>query len=285
MKMNDDAELILAPPVERIKKFYDIGSPYYLEVFGQHLHDGCYITGKESRGEAQENLMKLLAGKAKIRPGSRILDVGCGLGGSSIWLTKNLGAKTLGITISPVQIEIARQSAREQKTASKFLLMNAEEMDFPEPFDVIWLVAVLTHFQDQEQFFKLAAKFLEKSGKLIIFDWMIDEGIENVEDDRDIHSVLEGMFLANLYSNNTYLEWLRQDGYRITYLEDITSLTLKTWDEAISLIKEPGIWKFAFKIAEKEGKEVFTFLKSVRAMKRAMQKGKIKSRVIIAEKI
>jgi len=285
MKMKDDAELILAPPVERIKRFYDIGSPYYLEVFGQHLHDGYYITGKESRGEAQENLIKLLAGKAKIRAGARILDVGCGLGGSSIWLANHLGAKTLGITISPVQIEIARQSAREQKANSKFLLMNAEEMDFPEPFDAIWLVAVLTHFQNQEQFFKLAAKFLEKSGKLIIFDWMIDEGIENVEDDGDIHSVLKGMFLANLYSNNTYLEWLKQDGYRITYLEDITSLTLKTWDEALSLLKEPAIWKFAFKIAEKEGKEVFSFLKSIRAMKRAMQKGKIKSRVIIAEKI
>src|SRR5512135_3365145 len=100
---------------DKVSRFYDIGSPYYLEYFGRHIHDGYYITGRETKQEAQENLIRFLVDKAKIEPGSRILDVGCGIGGSSIWLAENLGAQTVGITISPVQIEMANLLARERK--------------------------------------------------------------------------------------------------------------------------------------------------------------------------
>lgn len=270
---------------EKVGRFYDIGSPYYLEVFGRHIHDGYYITGKESKGEAQENLIRLLVEKARIQKGSKILDVGCGIGGSSVWLAKNLDALTIGITISPVQLEMAQKLAEEQNAGSTFLLMNAEEMEFPGPFDVVWLVAALTHFKNQENFFKLASQYLVKNGKFIIFDWTVDEDIKEMENDRDIRLVMEGMVLAHLYSNNTYLKWLIENGYRIIYSEDITPHTIKTWDVALSLIKEPAIWEWAYKIAREEGKEVFAFLKSLRAMKLAMQKGKIKASAIIAEKI
>lgn len=100
---------------EKVQKFYDFGSPLYFEVYGQHIHEGYYVTGKESKQEAQENLIKLLAEKARIAKGARILDVGCGMGGSSIWLAKNLGADTTGITISPVQVEMAKKLAQEMK--------------------------------------------------------------------------------------------------------------------------------------------------------------------------
>ena len=49
---------------EKIRKFYDLGSPLYFEVYGQHIHDGYYVTGKETKQEAQENLTKLLVEKA-----------------------------------------------------------------------------------------------------------------------------------------------------------------------------------------------------------------------------
>jgi tocopherol O-methyltransferase len=132
----------------KIGKFYDLGSPLYLRVYGRHIHDGYYITGKETKQEAQENLIKLLVEKAGIKNGAKILDVGCGVGGSSIWMAEKLGAATMGITISPVQVEIARKLAKEKNVNSKFLLMNAEEMQFDETFDIVWLVAAATHFLD-----------------------------------------------------------------------------------------------------------------------------------------
>jgi tocopherol O-methyltransferase len=277
---------ITAPPIgKKVARFYDIGSPYYLEFYGKHIHDGYYITGRESREEAQENLIKFLVEKAGIKKGSRILDVGCGIGGSSIWLAKNLGAQTTGITISPVQLEMANKMALEEVANSSFLLMNAEEMDFPETFDVLWLVAALTHFQNQENFFTLAAKFLNKDGKFIFFDWTVDEAIEEAANDRTVQSVIEGMVLSQLHSNNTYLKWLIEAGFRIAYSEDITDHTLRTWDVALKLLKEPALYKLAYKLARKEGAEVLGFLKSLRAMRKAMKEGKVKSTAIAAEKI
>ena len=269
----------------KVRRFYDLGSPLYLKVYGEHIHDGYYVTGRESRQEAQENLIRLLVEKSRINRGARILDVGCGMGGSSIWLARNLGATTTGITISPVQVKIARKLARAEKVKSSFLLMNAERMRFEETFDVIWVVAALTHFQNQKDFLKSASGFLNKSGKLIIFDWMLHESITDALNDRHLKAVSEGMLLSSLYSINTYLEWLIEYGYRIIYSEDITDHTIKTWDVALSVIKEPSVARLAHKVTREEIGEILHFLKSLRVMKQAMKKGKLRSGIIVAEKL
>ncbi len=267
----------------KISRFYDLGSPYYLQVFGCHIHDGYYLTGKETREEAQENLIRFLSAKADIRPGSTILDVGSGIGGSSIWLAQQLQAKTTGITISPVQVDIARQLARDRNVDSRFLLMDAGDMSFLQTFDYIWIVAALTHLVDQEKFLKSSLKFLEPGGKLIIYDWTLDDNLSKLTDDPDIEAVVDGMVLSRLYPLDTYLQWLRKIGSRITYAEDITEHTLKTWDGALSILTDPGVWKMLLQSSSAERQEALTFLRGARAIKGAMQKGKVRSVVIIAE--
>lgn len=281
----DSNQLTLSPIKSKIRKFYDFGSPLYMQIYGQHIHDGYYVTGNESKEEAQENLIKLIVEKAGIKKGSRILDVGSGVGGSSIWLAKNLGAVTTGITISPVQIELANKLANEQKASSSFLLMDAENMHFSETFGVIWAVAVMTHLQDQRRFLKLADSFLVKGGKLIIFDWMLHEYSISMQNDKDVKAVLDGMLLPALYSLETYREWVTQLGYQIVYSEDITDYTIKTWDDALSVIKEPQFLQMAQRLTADDIKESFRFFKSVRAMKQAMKKGKLTSGILIAKKL
>jgi tocopherol O-methyltransferase len=270
---------------EKVSNFYDLGSPLYLEVYGKHIHDGYYITGKETKQEAQENLTKLLIEKTGIQKGAKILDVGCGVGGSSIWLAEKYGATTVGITISPVQVDIARKLVKEKGVDSTFILMNAEEMHFDETFDVIWLLAAATHFRDQQKFIKLATKSLNKGGKFIIFDWMLDEHVTDPLNDQYIQTVADKMLLSTLYSLNTYLKWFIDNGYRIIYSEDVTAHTIKTWDDALSVIKQPAVLKLAARVTKKEVGEIFNFLKSIGAMKTAMKKGKLKAGIVIAEKL
>src|SRR5437868_11418618 len=88
---------------EAIQEHYDLASPYYEKLWGKHLHHGYYKTGRESKEEAADNLIKYLVGLVGIREGARVLDVGCGIGGTSVWLTEKLGCKVTGITISPIQ--------------------------------------------------------------------------------------------------------------------------------------------------------------------------------------
>jgi tocopherol O-methyltransferase len=285
MKTSFSHNLTKASVREKVQRFYDLGSPYYHKIYGEHIHDGYYITGRESKEEAQENLIRLLVEKARIKRGARILDVGCGVGGSSLWLAENLGAVTVGITISPVQVEMARKLARERKVSSSFLLMDAERISFAEPYDVIWAVAVLSHLRNQENFLKSATKSLNERGKFVIFDWMVSEDIAEPQNDRYIKPVSEGMLLTSLHSISTYLKWFIKYGYRVIYSEDITSRTIKTWDDALSVIKQPAVWKLIYKVTSEERKEALKFLNSLRPMKLAMQKDRLKSGVIIAEKI
>jgi tocopherol O-methyltransferase len=230
-------------------------------------------------------LTRHLADKARIKRGDRVLDVGCGIGGSSLWLSENLKASTLGITISQAQLEIARRLAKERNANSTFLLMNAEEMQFDETFDVIWAVACSTHFQNQGKFVESASAFLKPGGRFVIFDWMSNENVIDINNDRYLKPVNEGMLLASLCSTNTYLELFIRNSYRITYSEDVTNYTVKTWDDAISVIKDPGIFKYATRINKKEIAQILHFFKSVRAMKAAIKKGKMKAAIIVAEKI
>jgi len=158
-------------------------------------------------------------------------------------------------------------------------------MKFNETFDVIWVVAAMTHFIDQECFLKAATGILKKGGKVIIFDWMLGNNVDNVQNDRYIKPVTEGMLLSSINPLNSYLKWLAGYGYRVMFSEDITNHTIQTWDAALSLIKKPGVLKIAYKLKISELGEVLHFLKSIRAMRLAMRKEKIISGIIIAEKL
>jgi tocopherol O-methyltransferase len=285
MNTSFSQDLTRAATIEKVQKFYDLGSPLYFEVYGKHVHDGYYTNGRETKQEAQENLTKLLVEKAGIKRGAKILDVGCGVGGSSIWMAENLGATTVGLTISPVQVEMARKMAEDRQVDSSFLLMDAEKMYFDDTFDVVWVVAALTHFRNQPGFIKLATRFLKKAGKFVVFDWMLGEPVTDVLHDRYIKPVSERMLLSSLYPLISYLKWFINNGYRIIYSEDATGHTIKTWDDALSVIKDPVVLKLASRIKKENIGEILNFLKSIGAMKLAMQKGRLKSGIVIAEKL
>src|SRR3989344_5237414 len=108
---------------EKIVEHYDLVSPYYHSLWGEHLHHGFWVTGKETKEEAQ------------------------------LALTKHL-AQTTGITISPVQVEMAQKAAQNAGVNSRFVLMDAEEMNFTEPFDVIWSIESISHYKNRRKFFE-----------------------------------------------------------------------------------------------------------------------------------
>src|SRR5580693_38722 len=95
----------------KIVEHYDAISPYYQSLWGEHIHHGYWIRGDESKELAQVQLMEHLAELANIQTGCTVLDVGCGFGGSSIYLATKYKASATGITISPVQVEMARKAA------------------------------------------------------------------------------------------------------------------------------------------------------------------------------
>src|SRR5438552_146548 len=134
----------------RIIKHYDVLSPYYRSLWGEHLHHGYWIRGDESKEKAQLQLIEHLARLAKVKPGSDILDIGCGFGASGLYLAKKHNAAVTGITISPVQAETAAKASAREQLDAKFLLMDAEAMHFQKQFDLLWSVESISHYQRRE---------------------------------------------------------------------------------------------------------------------------------------
>src|ERR1017187_10294452 len=179
----------------RIIEHYDIVSPYYRSLWGEHLHHGYWIRGDESKEKAQLQLIEHLAQLANVKPSSDILDIGCGFGASSLYLAKHYNATVTGITISSVQVEMAIQAAAREQLDAKFLLMDAEAMNFQKQFDVLWSVESISHYQNRQGFFASAAKLLKPGGSLAITDWFKKENLTREETRKFIDPIEKGMFV------------------------------------------------------------------------------------------
>jgi len=263
---------------EKIRKHYDLVSPYYQMLWGKHIHHGYWIREDESKEKAQIQLIEHLAQAAGIRPGCRILDVGCGLGGSTIHLAKNYKAEVTGITISPVQVDMARKAAASEGANATFLLMNAETMRFAELFDVIWSVESVSHYQKISQFFSSAVRSLKPDGIIAMTDWFKKEDLEQRVHKEFIHPIEKSM-LVELRTMKDYEGWMSENGLQIIKSEILNKNCAKTWDICLDIIKDKTFWK----LAAQNGAEFVNFLRGFRAMRAGFGSGNFTYGLLVAK--
>lgn len=263
----------------KIIEHYDAVSPYYRKLWGDHIHHGYWIRGDETKEQAQDQLMDHLARLAKIPQGARILDIGCGFGGSSLYLCKQFAAQATGITISEVQVEMANQAASKVNANARFLRMDAEAMTFDRPFDVLWSMESISHYQDRRKFFASAAKLLEPGGVFALTDWFKRPGLSSAEEKKYIEPIEKGMFVR-LERMDDYEEFLNSSGMEIVCREDISKQCARSWDIALEIIREPAFWALAAKL----GRDFVRNLKSFRAMREGFASGAFVYGLFVARK-
>jgi cyclopropane-fatty-acyl-phospholipid synthase len=95
---------------------YDHPADFYRCFLDQDLQYSCAYFASEdlSLEEAQEDKKRHIAAKLDLRPGHRVLDIGCGFGGMALFLARNYGVHVTGITLSTEQLEAARERASKQ---------------------------------------------------------------------------------------------------------------------------------------------------------------------------
>lgn len=205
---------------DRIKKHYDLASEYYLSLWGTHIHHGYWPTpeskANESKEQAQINLIRLLLDTSHVTEGAKVLDVGCGIGGTSRYLASQLGCTVTGITISTTQVEMATRLTKSEvakddpeladqeadgdgffrigKGKVKFLELDAEKMgdvfaSQSESFDAVWICEALSHFPNKALFFQNAYKSLKADGKLALADWFKAEDLSEKQFADDIKPI------------------------------------------------------------------------------------------------
>ncbi len=252
----------------KIIEHYDLVSPYYRSLWGEHLHHGYWIRGDESKEQAQLQLIQYLAQLAKIKPGSDILDIGCGFGASSLYLAKTYNAAVTGINTSSVQVEMAIKAAAGENLDARFLVMDAQAMDFHKQFDLLWSVESISHYEHREKFFASAARLLKPGGLFAITDWFRKEGLTPVETGKFIDPIERGM-MVKLQIMDDYAHLLNSAGLQILHREILNKNCSKTWDLCLDIISNKAFWE----LAAKHGAEFIAFLKAFRAMRAGFASG------------
>ncbi len=145
-------------------------------LWGEHIHLGFYpsrkrnIDFKKAKVQFVHELVKW-SGLDKLPKGSRILDVGCGIGGSSRILAKYYGFNVIGITISPAQVKRARELTPLGLNCN-FQVMDALDLQFENgSFDAIWSVEAGAHMKDKIKFADEMLRTLRPGGYLALADW------------------------------------------------------------------------------------------------------------------
>jgi tocopherol O-methyltransferase len=268
------------PLKDRIAQHYDELTALYNDIWGIHLHHGYWKSGVVTKEAAQEQLIRELIERSEIGRCRRVLDVGCGVGGSAIYLSKALGAHVTGVTISQTQVAIGTDLARRSGANVRLIHMDAESLEIDEPFDVVWSVEAISHLSNRRRCFQSIARLLEPGGKLIVADWLRSPAPTSAQSCDVLELIERSMLVPTLEEPAAYCAYMKDAGLTVTLFEDFSMKVSKTWDVATDLIRNPALWRFA----ATRGRDFVAFLEGFAAMRRGYKSKALLYGALIAQK-
>jgi len=188
------------------------------------IHYGFHDKKHKKHDDAVINMNRVLARMAKIKSNDRILDAGCGIGGSSIWLAKKFGSEVVGINISKDQLETAKKSAKNMEVGNltQFLGKNFADTKFPRnSFDVVWGLESICYAENKKDFLSEARRILKNKGRIIVADGFIKKSLTDEEEGK-MNNWLDGWAVPNLAGVNEFKKYLEELGFNNIEFKDIT---------------------------------------------------------------
>ncbi len=190
--------------------------------------------------QALINKNRVLYEKAGIRAGDKVLDAGCGIGGSSIWMAKQHGNPVTGITISAKQADYARQHARRHGVAER---VNFEVADFcqtpfaAESFDAVWALESSCHALNKADFLREVWRVLKPGGRLVVCDGFLLQRQFTPRQWQAVLTCLIGWAVPNLCARDEFTQLMQQQMFESIQCHDITAQTLASADYMYKVAK------------------------------------------------
>ncbi|MGZ5382036.1 MAG: cyclopropane fatty acyl phospholipid synthase [Thermoanaerobaculia bacterium] len=149
------------------ERHYDLGNDLYETMLDRRMNYSCgYWARARTLDEAQEAKLDLICRKARLKPGMRVLDIGCGWGGFANFAAERYGVSVVGITVSKEQIELGRR-----RTAGlPVQLLLQDYRDLAGTFDAIVSVGMFEHVgrRNYRTFFDVGRRCLAPGGLFVL---------------------------------------------------------------------------------------------------------------------
>lgn len=153
-----------------VRHHYDLGNDFYALWLDRRMVYSCayFPTGGETLDEAQEAKLELICRKLRLRPGERLLDIGCGWGGLISFAAERYGVEALGITLSQAQAQLARERIAAAGLSGRCRVEICDYRELPpsEVFDKVVSVGMVEHVgrAQMRAYFETAFRHLRPGG-------------------------------------------------------------------------------------------------------------------------
>ncbi len=203
---------------ELIAEYYNTHQRIYNLFWSKTgLHYGFWYENTKNLAEAITNTDKFVVDTLDINSNDVVLDAGCGVGGSSIYIAENTGAKVEGVTLSDVQLNIAKKTTSESKAKHllNFSKQNFCNTNFREnTFSKVFGIECICYAHDKLNFLKEAYRVIKSGGKIAVVDaFLIKENL-NSKEEKIYKRFIDGWRVPNLSTKKGFHEDLEKAGFK-----------------------------------------------------------------------
>ncbi|RKF19441.1 class I SAM-dependent methyltransferase [Altericroceibacterium spongiae] len=158
-----------------VSHHYDLGNAFYKLFLDENMQYSCayWHPDTENLDQAQQDKLAHIAAKLKLKPGQRVLDIGCGWGGMALYLARHYNVEVLGVTLSTEQLALAREKAKQEglDNSVRFELLDYRDLAKEgATFDRIVSVGMFEHVGKPQYrtFFRSCRNLLSYDGLMVL---------------------------------------------------------------------------------------------------------------------
>ena len=216
-----------------VKTYYDQNTNLFLKFNNskkaQNIHRSLWKDGITNLEDALNFSNSLILNEIESMNvnSPRVADLGCGVGASLFYIVPRLQnpKAAFGLTLSPVQAKLAKNSAHQLILENQILFTEGDFTSVPlanESLDVIYSVEAVCHAVDPEKYFREASRLLRKGGKLILVDDYRANRPFTKNESKWLNAYIEGWHVPGVRTIEQSFEFAKKYGLNLIKNEELT---------------------------------------------------------------
>lgn len=211
-----------------IARYFDRHQIIYTLFWSRNaLHCGFWYEDTKNLAEAIVNTDKFVREVLAIDSRDTVLDAGCGVGGTCIYVAETTGAKVEGLTLSDVQLKIARKRASKSRAASR---LNFSKQDFTKTnfeentFSKVYGIESVCYAHNKIDFLNEAYRLMIPGGRIAVVDLFLTKQKLTVQEMKIYTHTIEGCAVPNLSTIEQFRQALEQAGFKAVTFHNMSDL-------------------------------------------------------------